>query len=129
MIDFLKQNQVTPIIFVPHFLFEKRDLKKCFERPFKSAVASCDLEEDVRTKIDDGFAPLLESLAKTHPDVRVFDQNELFCRSGKCSPLLNGMPIYRDDASHYTEYASSEVAKQFVEWAKVHMPGILAEER
>ncbi|HGM5581282.1 TPA: acyltransferase family protein [Pseudomonas putida] len=127
VIAFLKEHHVEPIIFVPHFLFEQRDLKKCFERPFKSTVASCDLASDVRTNINSGFAPLLAQLALTHPDVQVFDQNEIFCSSGKCSPLLNGMPVYRDDASHYTEYASDEVAKRFVEWAKIHAPGIIAQ--
>lgn len=126
-IDFLKSKNIKPIIFAPHFLFEGRDLKGCFARPFKSVAESCDLDPGVRKSIDKGFAPLIESLKKSNPDVPVFDQNELFCNGGKCSPLLNGMPVFRDNASHYTEYASGEVAKAFAEWAKTHAPGILVQ--
>ena len=35
------------------------------------------------------------------------------------------MPLFRDHESHYSEYASSEVAKLFVAWAKLNVPGLL----
>ncbi|MEH8123946.1 acyltransferase family protein [Aeromonas veronii] len=126
VVALLKNNNVKPIIFIPHVLFfANRDLKGCYSRPFKSAPTSCELESNARTKINKGFAPLLVSLARTNPDVPIFDQNEIFCSSEKCSPILNGMPIYRDIYSHYTEYASVEVAKHFAKWAEEHAPDIL----
>lgn len=126
VVTLLKRNNVKPIIFVPHVTFvEQRDLKGCYSRPFKSTPTNCELENDARTKINKGFAPLLTSLAKNNPDVLVFDQNEVFCSSDKCSPLLNRMPIYRDIFGHYTEYASIEVARHFAKWAEVHAPDII----
>ena len=123
-IDFLEQHEIKVIVFVPH-IKDNRSLKSCFARPLKATASSCEISADVRRHIDVGFAPLVAKISAAHPSVKFFDQNELFCDSQKCSLLLDGMPLFRDDYSHYSEYASSAVAKAFVKWAKTHAPDIL----
>ncbi|WP_395605241.1 acyltransferase family protein [Pseudomonas sp. B16120] len=126
-IAFVKSKGVKPIVFVPH-VSAYHDLKGCFTRPFKlSATSDCQVDVSVRETINAGFAPLIESLAKSNPDVPVFDPNDLYCTSDKCSLVIDGMPVFRDKDSHYSEYASEKLGKMFAEWAKTHAPGILSQ--
>jgi peptidoglycan/LPS O-acetylase OafA/YrhL len=123
-VAFLEKNKIKVIMFVPHVEVH-RDLKDCFARPLKSAVATCELPSSARKAIDSAFAPLAARISSAHPTVEFFDQNALFCDERRCSLLLDGMPIFRDDNAHYSEYASVALAKLFAVWAKTHAPDIL----
>ena len=123
-IDFLGKNQVKVIVFFPH-IKANRSLKSCFARPLKPTAATCELSVDVRKTINIGFARLVARVSADHPNVKFFDQNELFCDSRKCALILDGMPLFRDEYSHYSEYASFAVAEMFVKWAKLNAPDIL----
>jgi len=72
------------------------------------------------------FSPLLQAINKTHPDVLVFDQNDVFCdqEDGKCSYVRDGLPLYRDEG-HISEYASLLLQNYFTEWATRNLPSIL----
>jgi peptidoglycan/LPS O-acetylase OafA/YrhL len=123
-VDFLEEKKIKIIVFVPH-VKAHRDLKSCFARPLKSTASNCELNASVRRAIDRGFAPLVAKISAAHPDVQFFDQNALFCDEKKCSLILDGMPLFRDNNSHYSEYTSTALAKLFVSWAKAHAPDIL----
>lgn len=125
-ITFLEKQGVRVIIFIPHIAVA-RDLKGCFYRPLKSKLADCELPLSVRKGIDKSFAPLVAQISAAHPDVKFFDQNEVFCGPQGCSLILDGLPIYGDQFGHYSAYASAQVAKRFIEWAQVNAPGILLE--
>lgn len=125
-VSFLKENNVKPVIFVPHVSAYK-DLKGCFARPFKSPSAEeCVLPLSEREGLNKRFQPLLDALSKTDPGISVFDQNDLHCDSEKCSLVIDGMPLFRDQYSHYSVYASEKLGAMFAEWAKVHAPGLLS---
>ena len=123
-IAFLEQNHVKVIVFVPHVRID-RDLKACFGRPLRRTVADCDVSASQRAAIDKGFALFIRKISKRHPDVKFFDQNKLLCRRDTCSPIRKGRPLFRDAGSHYSEYASSELAKLFVAWARTNAPDLL----
>ena len=123
-ISYLEGNGIQVILFVPH-ITTTHDLKGCFSRPLKSGPASCDVSPQARETAFNDFKPLVDKISSKHPTVRVFDQNELFCNFLGCSLTTNGMPLFRDEYSHYSEYASTELAKLFVKWAEENVPGIL----
>ncbi|WP_339546664.1 acyltransferase family protein [Pseudomonas sp. RA_35y_Pfl2_P32] len=125
-ISYLESHGIQVIVFAPHIRI-KKDLKGCFSRPLKSGPASCDITQQTREKIFNDFKPLIDEISKTHPTVKFFDQNELFCDFLGCSLVRNGMPLFRDEYGHYSEYASAQLATLFVKWAEQHAPEILEE--
>ncbi|MGO4309939.1 acyltransferase family protein [Pseudomonas sp. KB_15] len=123
-ISYLEGNGIKVIVFVPH-IKANHDLKGCFSRPLKSGPPSCDVSPHARETAFNDFKPLVDKVSSKHPAVLFFDQNELFCNFLGCSFTRNGMPLFRDEYSHYSEYASTELAKLFVKWAEKNVPGIL----
>jgi peptidoglycan/LPS O-acetylase OafA/YrhL len=123
-ISFLEQHQVQVIAFVPHVRWD-HDLKSCFARPFKQVTASCNLPAETRAKIDASFAPLVAKMSARHPKLKFFDQNQVFCDKQKCPLVIDGMPLFRDEHSHYTEYASSKLASAFRAWAEREVPELV----
>ncbi len=123
-IAFLEKHGIQVIVFVPHIKVD-RDLKSCFARPLKPRSSDCFVSIDAKIAIDNQFSSVINTISELHPGVKFFDQNELFCDEVKCSLIVKGMPIFRDHYDHYSEFASSEMAKFFIEWAKINEPGIL----
>jgi hypothetical protein len=68
------------------------------------------------------FKVLRDQLGKTNPNVAFFDQNELFCHGENCSFVRDGMPLFRDEFHHLSEYGSKELAKVFLSWADKNVP-------
>ena len=120
-VDFLEKNHIKVIVFLRPLHFDT-NIQKCFSRPFSSTPpATCEFSLAQREEIETLFKPIRESFAKSNPDVLFFDQNDLFCKGGKCSMVYNGMPLMRDDV-HISEYASIKVSKLFAKWAAKHVP-------
>lgn len=123
-VDYLLKQNIKVIIFIPHMTFDY-DIKKCFTRPISSGLsASCSTGIERKEAIDKSFKPLMDEILRLHPQVKFFDQNELFCKTGKCSMILDGMPIFRDQFFHYSEYASEKMSEEFSSWAKTNAPDI-----
>lgn len=120
----LEKKGIQIIIFKPHVL-RQGDLKSCFSRPLKSLTSSCNLETSEREKVDANFQPLVDKLRITNPSIKFFDQNELYCSKNGCSLILDGMPLFRDEYSHYSEFASRKLAELFVKWAQTNVEQIL----
>ncbi|AWN74169.1 acyltransferase family protein [Legionella anisa] len=110
-IDFLEENHIKVIVFLPHLLFNKKDVKSCI-RPFgSSSECISDLKE--RNSLIPFNQAVIKTISKTNPNVVFFDPNDLFCDSKKCSRIdTNGLPFYRDQI-HISEYGSIKLINLF----------------
>mgnify|MGYP000252194055 CR=1 FL=1 len=120
----LEQKAIHVIVFIPHLMLGY-DVKGCFARPFKAPINDCTINYDQRAEIDKAYAPVIAEITKQHPNVRFFDQNQLLCKDDKCTGIQDGMPLYRDEYGHFSEFGSIELAKIFTKWAEKNAPGIL----
>ncbi len=127
-IDFLEKNNIRVIIFVPQIKLEY-DIKACFTRPFKAPEKTCEISRGDYLKHLATFELVIKRVSATHPAVLFFNQNALFCGTGKCSMVKNGAPLLRDHFQHFTENASIEIAKLFEVWARGHAPGLFRDPR
>jgi peptidoglycan/LPS O-acetylase OafA/YrhL len=124
-IDALMAQNLKVIVFVPHMRFGT-DIKECFSRfPGVKASPDCVMSARARDTVTQEFQPLMDYVLDRHPDVAFFDQNTVVCNSAQCSMTMDGMPIFRDQFQHYSEFASVKVAQVFGDWARVHEPGLL----
>jgi len=124
-IDFLEKYNIKVIIFTPQIRFPY-DIKSCFSRPLKPISRNCEMSLESKRKLTEKFWLFAQQITLTNPNVAFFDQNDLFCNSEKCSMVLNGMPLFRDENQHISEYGSIELSKIFTQWARNNAPEILA---
>lgn len=123
-VSFFESHNIKVIIFIPHININY-DIKGCFSRPLKSANKNCIISLEQRNNEARSFSRLTDYLRKQHRNVLIFDQNDLFCTDKECSMILDGMPVFRDEYSHLSEFASEKMADLFVEWARINTPNIL----
>lgn len=123
-IDFFESKGATVVIFTPHLKI-KYDIKSCYGRPLISQQKDCKINAAEINEHRIAFQPFIDSMAKSNPRVKFFDTNSLFCSSGECSYVKDGIPLLRDEASHLSEFGSIELAKLFVVWAKTSAPSVL----
>lgn len=116
-IEFLKANGITVILFVPHVRIEY-DIKACYSRPLATPKQDCQLPIKAYDDLKQSFAPLLDRVKQTSPDVLFYDANTIFCDEKICNFKLPIMPAFRDNSAHLSEYASKLVFEKFVVWAK-----------
>lgn len=124
-INFLEKNNIKVIIFNPHVRL-KYDIKGCYARPLKENEKTCQVPVGDYAEVAKNFNQLMETLLETNPNVLVFDQNTVFCDARVCHFKLPVMPAFRDEYSHYSEFASRLVIEEFARWAKIHAPDMLA---
>ena len=120
-IDFLERHHVKVIVFTPQISIDY-DIRSCFSRPFKPVGRNCEISVDARTKRTEDFKPLVDQLSLTNPGVVFFDQNALYCNIVKCSVVRDGMPLFRDEFQHLSEYGSVAMSRTFTEWARTNIP-------
>ena len=121
-IDYYEGFGVQVIIFTTH-MAPGFHPKACFPTPLKRLVRDCTFPLRERQARFDELKPVIDALSKSNPKVRFFEQNEMYCRNGECSFVLNGMPLHRDEA-HLSEFGSIELQKHFTEWARQNVPGL-----
>lgn len=112
------------IVFYPHVKL-KNNIKACFSRPFKKPSQDCVTDDTEAKDIYKKFNAVKLAILKNNPDTLFFNPNNVFCKDGKCSSVLNGMPIYRDDYKHFSVYASMKVGDAFSNWAQTNAPDLL----
>ncbi|EFB1497506.1 acyltransferase [Escherichia coli] len=112
------------IIFYPHVKLAD-DIKACFSRPLKSPKNSCESDLTELNDIQKHMDYLKERVSKVYPNTMYFDVNEAFCDETKCTSVKNGLPMYRDEYKHFSEYGSYQVGNAFSAWAKQHIPEIV----
>ncbi|MDR2307105.1 MAG: acyltransferase [Paucimonas sp.] len=120
----LLDNNVKVIVFIPHLTFDV-DIRGCFTRPLVSGnTEGCTLPIARKKALDERFQPLVDAVQAKYPQVQFFDQNKMICDANSCSMVLDGMPVFRDQFYHYSEFASARLSQMFSEWAKEHAPDI-----
>lgn len=122
-IDFLESHNVKVIIFIPHILLDY-DIRNCFARFAMKPLKTCELSHKVYEQYLKNFEPLILVLKKTNPQVAFFNPNDLFCNHEKCSMIHKGIPLFRDQHHHLSEYGSIELAKLFEKWSLTNIPEI-----
>lgn len=124
-IGFLEAQGIRVIVFTPHIKPEFHP-KSCFSTPFRKNKTECLVSSDIRKSILNDFEPLLVAIRRAHPNVLVFEQNDVFCDrgDGKCSYIRDGLPLYRDE-THMSEHASLLLQDYFTKWASKNVPSIL----
>jgi hypothetical protein len=115
-ISYMDELGIRVVIFIPHMVLDYNP-RACFARPFQATDKNCAVSLTERKRLLDGFAEFKETVSKKTNNVLFFDQNDAFCSDSGCSMIIDGMPAYRDEYFHYSEYASDQVGKRFVEWA------------
>lgn len=119
----ITHNGARVIIFYPHVRLAD-DIKACFSRPLKAPQKACvsDLTEvnDIRQHMEH----LKERVSASYPNTLYFDPNLAFCDKEKCSSVHNGLPMYRDEYKHFSEFGSEQVGRKFAEWAENNLPEI-----
>ena len=117
----LEQRGIRVVVMVPHIMPGFHP-KACYPTPFKPQPRDCRFSPSVREAQVAAFQPAMDELSSTHPELRFFDQNIVFCESGECSYLKEGLPLYRDSYSHLSEYASLQLQTPFTVWAREQVP-------
>ncbi|GLZ88192.1 hypothetical protein Pres01_42430 [Metapseudomonas resinovorans] len=116
-ISYMQDLGIKIVIFAPH-IKTNYDIKGCFSRPLKSPEKDCIITAVERKKLFNEFTPLMREIGESFDNVLFFDQNDTFCSNNGCSMIIDGMPAFRDEYYHFTEYASDAVGKNFSVWAK-----------
>jgi peptidoglycan/LPS O-acetylase OafA/YrhL len=126
-ISFLESHGLKVVVFTPHI---KPDFhpKACFKSPLNQKQRDCLIPASDRTKVLDGFAPLMNAVKMANPNVLFFEQNDVFCdrNDGYCSFVRDRLPLHRDEV-HTSEYASILLQNYFSKWAEGNLPSIFFE--
>lgn len=113
----------TVVIFAP-----KPELgfhiRECIDRPLKGRSTDCTTDKAAEYAKQEKFREGLQMLKASHPNLKVYDPFELFCDEAVCRYFRDGKPLLRDDA-HLSEFGSEYVMNDFVEWAKLNVPGFI----
>jgi peptidoglycan/LPS O-acetylase OafA/YrhL len=123
-IDFLESHGVQVIVFYPHLMVDL-DLRECFGRALFPAKQNCTLSLNPREDVNAQFKPLVDSIHASNPKVLFFDQNDLFCNDRNCSLIQDGLPLYRDEYHHISEFGSIRIAENFVAFLRQNLPQAL----
>jgi hypothetical protein len=123
-IDYLEKRNIKVIVFVPQ-VTSGYTIRACFSRPFGIPRENCEFALERYQRLADKFKPIIQTLSATNPGVLFFNQNELFCNADRCSMVHDGMPLFRDQYNHLSEYGSTELAKIFEKWASSNIPELL----
>ncbi|MBU3624383.1 acyltransferase family protein [Polynucleobacter sp. AP-Latsch-80-C2] len=124
-IDFLEANNTRVILFAPH-IYHSYDIKSCFSRPLIKTKNDCNFPYSEYIERTSQFNQLISKINITNPKVLGFNQNDLFCKDQSCSFIINGMPAFRDEDHHLSEYASKLLFEAyFIPWAKNNLPEML----
>jgi peptidoglycan/LPS O-acetylase OafA/YrhL len=128
-IDFLESHDIKVIVFMPHYI-PYFDIRDCIPTRFSVVKSDCKFNISELNQYLQGFNPVIKEISKTNPKVLFFNQNVLFCNGNDCSYSKNKIPLSRDmqaggRGGHYSIYASQELTRLFVDWAKQNIPEIL----
>ena len=124
---FLQKNGVQVIAFIPHIV-PPFDTKQCFSRPLNSNSKNCDFTIEQYQNWMKRFDALVSQVSIEAPETLFFNQNQLFCSQNKCSFVRDGLPLFRDEHHHLSEYGSDQLFKIFIEWATINAPEMVTTE-
>ncbi|MBJ9143433.1 acyltransferase [Citrobacter braakii] len=117
----ITSNGAKVVIFYPHVQLSD-DIKECFSRPLKRPNKECTSDLSELKHIQKKFSHLKNKVIKAYPETLFFDPNSAFCDENKCSSIKEGLPMYRDEFKHLSEFGSMSVGNEFAKWAKENLP-------
>lgn len=120
-VDFLESHGVKVILFVPH-LKASFDIRECYTRPLAPRRSDCTVPLSARDDLNARFKPIADYVRATNPQTLIFDENSVFCESGKCNVIRDGLPLYRDQFDHISEYGSALVAQSLANFLQQKLP-------
>jgi len=124
VINLLQTQKIRTIIFLPH-IKPDYEIQLCYSRPLKREEESCTISNEYHQKLIRRYHPLIKTLQHDFSEVRFFDPNLLFCHEKQCDFKLPLLPAFRDQYGHFSEFASDEAIKIFVDWAEINSPELL----
>ncbi|MBG8559714.1 acyltransferase [Pseudomonas sp. SD17-1] len=123
-VSYIERSGAKAIIFFPHIVLPY-DIKGCFSRPFTAPKNECTKPASDLQRLKSSFSQLVVEVKASNPMTMFYDQNEFFCDAERCNFIVDGMPVFRDEYNHYSEYASKKLAEHFALWAKKNAPEII----
>jgi hypothetical protein len=96
---------------VPNFSFDPAQCK--YSRRF-SSKSNCVQDRAFFDRQLQNYYPILQSVAKTHANVRLMDTAKYFCSSEVCTMAMGGKILYRDN-SHLNLNGTRYLARKFLE--------------
>jgi hypothetical protein len=128
-ISFFERQGAQVIVFSPH-LIPEYGINSCYARPLIPATQDCIESTEMLEIAAQDFQAFSEGIRQSNPEVLFFDQNSVFCDFEECRfKTEQGIPLYRDENFHLSEFASLEVGRNFQAWVIGSLPGLLSEGR
>ena len=124
-ISFLENHGIQVVVFAASVPLGY-DTRACYPRVASGTAASCEVSAEAHRYILKNFETLQTEIHKSNPKTLFYDPNGLNCGWLRCVFKIDGMPMYRDQFGHLSEYGSLQIAKNFSAWATLHAPSILA---
>lgn len=104
-LDARAEGRADITVILPHLLAaDGFDTANCLPRPLRAMDPRCFATPDQRAAHDRRFAILREVLAAELSEVGVIDPNEVHCAAAGCAFVIDGLPVFRDPAYHFTRY-------------------------
>jgi len=124
-ISFFEKQGAKVIVFSPP-LIPAYGISSCYARPLIPATQDCIESTEIRDIAAQDFRNFSERIRQSNPEVLFFDQNSVFCDSDECRfKTEDGIPLYRDENFHFSEFASIEVGRNFQTWVISSLPELL----
>lgn len=125
-ISFFERQGAKVIVFSPHLIPEYA-ISSCYARPIIPATQDCIESIAMRDIAAQDFETFSERIQRSNPEALFFDQNAVFCDSKECRfKTEEGIPLYRDENFHLSEFASLEVGLNFQTWVISSLPELLS---
>ena len=123
-VSFLEENNVQVIVFEAAVPLGY-DIKACYRRPLMGASATCQIGHEARDDVRKKFEVLKAEIHRSNPSTLFYDPNSFYCGDTACNFIIDGMPMYRDQFGHLSEYASGMMSRDFSRWAALNAPRLL----
>ena len=128
-ISFFESHGAKVIVFSPH-LTPGYSINSCFARPLVPAANDCIEPIEIWEEAAKDFEIFSEKIRQSNPKVLFFDQNGVFCEFEDCRfRTVEGIPLYRDESFHLTEFASLEIGRDFQTWVIGSLPELISNGR
>ena len=123
-VSFLEENNIQVIVFEAAVPLGY-DIKACYRRPLMGASATCQIGHQARDDVRKKFEVLKAEIHRSNPSTLFYDPNSFYCGDTACNFIIDGMPMYRDQFGHLSEYASGKMSRDFSRWAALNAPRLL----
>ncbi len=114
-IEYMSNMGIKVIFFAPHLTLDY-NIRACMSRPFKKPQMDCLISKEKHKEAIKSFVSEMRQIKDKYSNVYIFDQNTAFCNESGCNMMVDGIPVFRDEYYHFTQFASEKVGEKFKEW-------------